>query len=148
MENSKDAKGPWEWFWLFKRYLLWAIKDVIEAAACEINVDLGMDGSVECPPSPTSHHQYHPLSPPWIAPPLRSKTSQFYANPNTTVIACPPSEQVCDMQTYPKNAQRKTTESTKRIQCMTLLCSLLFKSTRVIQWIWWPTWIWKAIDHL
>ena len=88
------------------------------------------------PPSPhptTSPITPPPLSPPWIAPPLRSKTSQFYANPNTTVIACPPSEQVCDMQTYPKNAQRKTLESTKRIQCMTLSCSLLFKSTRVIQ---------------
>ena len=55
------------WLRMFvQRYLVWDIKHLIEEAACEINVDMGMDGPVECPlPTPC----WMPLAPPWVAPP-------------------------------------------------------------------------------
>ena len=151
MKNSKDAKGPWEWFWLFKRYLLWAIKDVIEAAACEINVDLGMDGSVECPPSPTSHHQSHnPPSPLHELRPLCSalQNISILCKSNHHCYSLSSLRTSVRYANISKKCPKENIRVHKKIQCMTFLCSLLFKGTRIVQWIWWPTWIWKAIDHL
>ena len=67
---------------LFKRYLLRDIKYLIEESECGINVDIGMDGPVESPP-------------PGLRPLVRTKTTQFYANPATPWYNSPASSTIC-----------------------------------------------------
>ena len=67
---------------MFKRYLLRDIKYLIEESECGINVDIGMDGPVESPP-------------PGLRPLVRTKTTQFYANPTTPWYNSPASSTIC-----------------------------------------------------
>ena len=136
------------WLRMFvQRYLVWDIKHLIEEAACEINVDMGMDCPVECPLIPLLNAPSSPLG---CAPLLAvTKTAQFYANPTTTPWYKSPALSAICKYIYSYSIILSPRLLDQRPKTFNFIVTP-FKSWcggLTINLLAYTTWFWKPIDH-